>query len=248
MAVDTTEDLSQEAVEAVLPDREVRAFPALLSTEAEALAWARAGGPTGAVVVADYQASPRGRAGLPWHVQPGKGLGFSLLLHPRLPAEREGWLYTVGVSALADVAGSEAAITWPDVVHRARGGPRAAALGVHVELGPTGTLWAVLTVLIEDAQPPTRANLLADAVTAIQQRSTSVPDEVLRDYTPRCATLGRTVRARLIPMGPSGPEVTGEAVDALDDGALVLLTAKGNRVAVRPQHLGMLEEPERPAD
>jgi len=59
-------------------------------------------------------------------------------------------------------------------------------------------------------------------------------------------TLGRHVTALMIPVGPGGPEVTGEAVDVKDDGALVLLTARGSRVAVRPQHLGWLEKPADP--
>lgn len=241
MGLGVPADLSDDAVRAALPHREVRAFPALLSTEAEALAWARAGGPEGALVVADYQASPRGRAGLPWHVEPGEGLGFSLILRPQLPAEREGWLYTVALSGLADAIGDEAAIHWPDLVHRSATGGRAAAVGVHAELGPTGTLWAVVTVLFEDTRPP-RTGLLAEGVAAIEQRYASPPQAVLDDYRTRCATLGRRVRARLIPMGPSGPQVTGEAVDCVDDGALVIRSEKGNRVAVRPQHLGMLDD------
>lgn len=241
MGLGAPEDLSAEAVRAALPDREVRTFPALLSTEAEALAWARAGAPQGAVVVADYQASPRGRAGLPWQVEAGQGLGFSLVLRPRLPAEREGWLYTAAVCGLADVVGDEAAIHWPDLVHRRPQGPRAAAVGAHVELGPSGTLWAVVTVLFEEARPP-RASLLAELVDAIEQRCNSPARTVLEDYRPRCATVGRTVRARLLPMGPGGLEVTGEAVDCVDDGALLINTESGNRVAVRPQFLGILED------
>ena len=53
-------------------------------------------------------------------------------------------------------------------------------------------------------------------------------------------------------MGPSGPEVVGEAVDVLEDGALVIRTERGSRVAVPPQNLGLLEDPagspEVPAD
>lgn len=241
MGLDAPHDLSAEGVQEALPGREIRTFPALLSTEAEALAWARAGAPEGALVVADYQASPRGRAGLPWQVRSGEGLGFSLVLHPRLPAEREGWLYATGISGLADVFGDEAVIAWPDEVRRKADGVRLAALGVHAELGPEGTRWAVQTVLAEQARPP-RAGLLAELVAAMERRYASAPDAVLADYLPRCTTLGDAVRARLIPMGPSGPQVTGEAVDCLDDGALVIETAKGNRVAVRPQHLGALED------
>ncbi len=47
-------------------------------------------------------------------------------------------------------------------------------------------------------------------------------------------------------MGPGGPEINGEAVDVLADGSLVVLTARGNRVAVPPQNLGVLATPEGP--
>ncbi|HVM00165.1 MAG TPA: hypothetical protein VM324_12810 [Egibacteraceae bacterium] len=243
MGVDAPQDLSGEAVRAALPGRASRAFPALLSTEAEARSWARAGAPRGAVVVADYQAAPRGRAGMPWEVRAGEGLGFSLVVRQRLPAEREGWLYTAATCALADVAGKDAAIHWPDVVDRGVAGRRTAAVAVHAALDAAGVEWAVLTVLVEGARPP-RAGLLAETVAAIEHRCASASGAVLADYVPRCATLGRTVRARLVPLGPSGPQVTGEAVDCLPDGALVLRTAKGSRVAVRPQHLGVLEDAE----
>ena len=62
----------------------------MLSTESEAAAWARAGAPEGAFVVAGYQASPRGRAGISWQVDHHHDLAFSLILRPQLPALREG--------------------------------------------------------------------------------------------------------------------------------------------------------------
>ncbi|MDQ3931293.1 MAG: hypothetical protein M3252_00415, partial [Actinomycetota bacterium] len=139
--MDVGEDLSPDAVAEALPDRPVRSYPAILSTSADALAWARAGAPEGAVVVADYQASPRGRAGLPWQVRPGEGLGFSLVLRPQLPPEREGWLYTVAASGMADVLGPQTRIQWPDEV--VRDDERAGAVGVEVELAGQTTSWAV---------------------------------------------------------------------------------------------------------
>jgi BirA family biotin operon repressor/biotin-[acetyl-CoA-carboxylase] ligase len=75
------DDLAADVLAADLPGRPLRSYPALLSTEADALAWARAGAPDGAVVVAGYQASPRGRAGLPWQVQQGTGRPRGLALH-----------------------------------------------------------------------------------------------------------------------------------------------------------------------
>ena len=240
--MEVTTDLSADEVAASLGDREFRTYPAVLSTEVTAMAWARQGARSGAVVVADYQASPRGRGGLPWEVRPGHGLGFTLIVRPDLAPEREGWPYAVALLALHDVVGGEdTGLGWPDAV-LSRGGDVLARLGVYVELGPARTEWVSITVLVEGASPP-RAPLLASLVEAVERRLAQAPGQVLADYLARCTTLGRQRRARLIPMGPGGPEVTGEAVDVLSDGALVLLTARGNRVAIPPHNLGLLEAP-----
>ncbi len=242
-------DLTAVQVTAALGERAVRSYPALLSTEAAAMAWARTGAPHGAVVVADYQASPRGRGGLPWEVTPGHSLGFTLLLRPEdLPPEREGWPYVAASLALADaVGGPGAGLEWPDTVLAAGGAQTVASVGVYVELGPLRTDWMTVTVLLPLAEAP-RAPLLSRLVAGLEQRLSAPADTVLPDYRQRCTTLGRQVRARMIPMGPGGPELTGEAVDVLADGALVLLTARGSRVAIRPQNLGLLEAPQGPIE
>ena len=236
-------DLSAEVLAEVMPNRAIRSYPALLSTQSDALAWARSGAPEGALVVAEYQASPRGRAGLEWRVEHGVTLGFSLISRPRLPVDREGWLYTVATAGLSDVMGEDAKIAWPDEVHS--GDTRAAAVGIDVELGPTSCDWAVVNVVVPHAASP-RAHLLAELVDAIERRLNSASDAVLGDYLSRCETLGRRVTARLIPMGPDGVRVTGKAVGSLMDGALLIETDNGHRVAVRPQNLGLLEPAESP--
>jgi len=237
-----SDDLRAGPVAQVLGDRAVRAYPALLSTEASAMAWARDAAPDGAVIVADYQASPRGRGGLPWTVAPGRGLGFSVVLRPALAPQREGWPYVAASLALADVIGPRTRLRWPDAVVGADQDRPLAQLGVHVELGPARTEWITITVLVEDATPP-RAPLLARLVRAIEERLAQPGPTVLAVYRPHCATLGHHTRALLIPMGPGGLAVEGEAVDVLDDGALVLLTVRGSRVAVLPQNLGLLGPP-----
>jgi len=240
-----SDDLTAAALPAELGDRPVRAYPALLATEPVAMAWAREGAPAGAVVVADYQASPRGRGGWPWSVRAGEGLGFTLLARPDLPPAREGWPYVPVLLGLHDVLGSTGTgLVWPDTVVAADGSALA-RLGVYVELGPDTTRWATATVLVEQAPAP-RAPLLGRLLAAVEERLAAPAEQVLADYRTRCVTLGRQRRARLIPLGPGGPEVTGEAVDVLADGALVLLTGRGSRVAVPPQNLGLLEEPQPP--
>ncbi len=244
---DSPGDLSAQAVAGALGERPVRAYPALLSTEAVAMAWAREGAASGATVVADYQASPRGRGGLPWTVRQGHGLGFTVILRPELPPDREGWPYVPALLALHDVVGADVSgLAWPDTVCSATG-TVLARLGVYVELGPARTEWVTATVLVEDASPP-RAPLLSRLLAVLEERLATPAEQVLADYLPLCTTLGQQRRARLIPMGPGGPEVSGEAVDVLADGALVLLTPRGNRVAVPPHNLGLLEDPQGPVE
>lgn len=237
-AARTPTDLEPGILAQALPRRPIRSYPALLSTDADAQAWARTGIGAGAVVVADYQASPRGRGGFPWTVRPGAGLGFSVVLRPRLPSAREGWLYLPLGCALLDAVRPAAAVSWPDEVHDP--GRPLVRFGIHAELGQHGVDWAVATVLIDDVLPP-RAPLLARVVTAIEGRMLQEPATVLADYQQRCVTLGQNVRARMIPLGPDGPVVTGQAVSVLSDGSLVLRTERDHRVAVRPQNLGLLE-------
>jgi BirA family transcriptional regulator, biotin operon repressor / biotin---[acetyl-CoA-carboxylase] ligase len=232
-------DLTEQAVTDALPGRAVRFYPAILSTEADALAWARAGAPHGAVVVADYQASPRGRGGFPWDITPGEGLGFSIVLQPDLPPHREGWMYVVAATALADIAGEDAVTVWPDGVRV--GGEPWAALGVQTLPGPQSLEAAVVTLLVHDAPPP-RGPLLTAIVEAVEARLNAPPTEVVGSFVARCETIGRSVRARLVPLGPAGQQVSGVAEDVKEDGALVLRTRNERRVAVRPQSLGVLEE------
>jgi BirA family transcriptional regulator, biotin operon repressor / biotin---[acetyl-CoA-carboxylase] ligase len=234
-------DLSPEALADALPGRPLRTYPAMLSTEADAQAWARAGAPAGALVVADYQASPRGRGGLPWQVRQGEGLGFSVVLRPELAPEAEGWPYVATTNGLATLLSADT--TWPDEV-RVRG-RRVAAVGVHANAAATGIDWVVVTVLITEAKPP-RAPLLGAALEAIEAHLAMTPGEVLDAYRGRCTTLGRRVRARLVPMGPAGTVLEGIATDVRSNGGLVIATDEGRRAVVPPQGLGVLEVVEGP--
>lgn len=233
-----SEDLSIAALAEAMPERPVRSYPALLSTESDARAWARAGGPAGAVVVADYQASARGRGGLPWRCRPGQDLCFTLVLRPALAPDQEGWLYVAAALGVLDVLGEEAIAQWPDrVVHA--GTPRADVAG-HAGLEAGGVGWAVVNVLVRDTPPP-RGPLLADLAAAIERLQEPSPD-VLARYRERCETLGRNFVAHLIPTWPDGVQIAGTAVNVLPDGALVLEESPaGRRLAVRPQHLARIE-------
>ena len=237
-----TGDLLPEALAASMPDRPLRAYPALLSTDADACAWARAGAPAGAVVVADYQAAPRGRGGLPWTCRPARDLCFSLVLRPAISPDDEGWLFVAAALAALDVLGGDAVVHWPDRVER--DGAHVADVAAHAGLGADGVAWAVVNVLVRDAAAPRGALLarLADAVERVQQPGA----DALARYSERCVTLGRRVVAHLIPTWPDGVRISGTATGINRDGALAVQAA-GRRVAVRPQHLARIDvRPETP--
>lgn len=232
-----SDQLREDDLAAALGDRPFRFFPAALSAAADAQAWARQGAPPGAVVVPGYEAAPRGRAGQPWDVRP-EDVSFSQIVFPRLSPEREGWLYAATATALVESLGPDVEFHWPDRL--TRGDDAAAHVGIHAELGPAQVDWAVITVLIRDPGSR-RAAAVAASAEAIERSLSRDPDPVLELLRSRCATLGSRVRALMIPMGPGGPRVEGTAADLKDDGALVITTPAGGRIAVRPQHLGELQ-------
>ena len=234
MGMGTADDLTAEALQPLLGERALQSSSVVLSTASSAAQWAGAGAPHGAVVVADHQIAPRGRAGRPWKVAPGLGLGFALVIRPQLEAVREGYLYTVVMAALADVCGPGVRIEWPDEVHR--GGTMVAAAGVEIRLGARGVKWAVVNFLLPGATPP-RGELLHAVVAAVDARISAQSSAVVGDYDKICSTIGRQVRVRLLG-GTSRLE--GTALGTIDDGSIVLETEAGRRVPVRPQDISSI--------
>jgi BirA family biotin operon repressor/biotin-[acetyl-CoA-carboxylase] ligase len=88
------------------------------STNADALAQARAGTPDGLVVVADHQTAGRGRRDRSWEAAPGAALLVSVLLRPDLaPADAHLAGTAVGVAAAEAcwaVAGVDVGLKWPN--------------------------------------------------------------------------------------------------------------------------------------
>jgi len=233
--VNPGDDLAEESLAAILGDRRVQSQPMLLSTAITAAEWVRSGAPDGAVVVADYQISARGRAGRPWKMTPGHGLGFALVLRPELESDREGWLYAVILAALADTCGDGVTIEWPDEVQR--DGVTVALVGMDVRLGGLTIESAIANVLIVDAEPP-RGELLGSVLQAINARIANPRRTLIDDYASLCSTIGRTVRMRLL---GGTTRLAGKAVELADDGSLVVELREGRRVPVRPQDIASIE-------
>lgn len=100
--------------------RDVFAFRSIDSTNNFAKSLARKRAAQGVLVLADEQTHGRGRAGKAWRSPAGKGLWFSLLLHPRTHFEKLGLLSLGAGLAVAQAVEQlyhlQASVKWPNDV------------------------------------------------------------------------------------------------------------------------------------
>ena len=221
------------------------------STMAEAAAWAAAGAPHGAVVVAETQTAGRGRHGRVWHDVPGASLMLSLVLRPRLAPERLGLVGLAAGLAVAEAAetvGACARLKWPnDVLAPDAAGHLAKLAGVLAEAAwsgpaPAVILGAGLNVEQADFPPDLRATSLRIAsgrdVARLEplvpflgafavrlSQAESAPDLLLADVEARLVGLGETCTVGF--PGTDRPPLTGPALGLAPDGALRLATPAG---------------------
>ena len=213
------------------------------STSDRARALAQAGAPHGTLVTAGEQRAGRGRQGRTWSAPPGRALLMSIVLRDWPPL-----LPIAGAVAVADVAGAQAAIKWPNDV--LVGGRKLAGVLAEARVQEG---WAVLgiglnvAVRIEDLPPELRDTaaslglepaaiepLLERLLGALAARLAQAPGELLDGYRARDALVGRGVRwargegiARGVDdAGRLLVELAGGAREALDAGEVHLLPSR----------------------
>jgi BirA family biotin operon repressor/biotin-[acetyl-CoA-carboxylase] ligase len=197
------------------------------STNERARQLASAGAPHGTLVTADHQTAGRGRQGRTWVAPPGQALLCSLVV--RSP---DALLALRGGLAVADIAGPDARVKWPnDVLLDGR-----KVAGILVEGRPQEG-WAVLGIGVNvaldlDALPPelreTAGTLgrrpsdvepvLRELLEALDRWLDAPPDAVTAELALRDALLDRAVRW-------SGGTGTGAGIDP--SGRLLVRDAAG---------------------
>jgi BirA family transcriptional regulator, biotin operon repressor / biotin---[acetyl-CoA-carboxylase] ligase len=234
--------------------RDIRFFNRIDSTNRYllALAMGGAGDPPGGiategvVAVADEQTAGRGRHGRSWSATPGSALLVSVLLRPRVPAER---LHLVtlaaavaAAAAICTVAGFEVQIKWPnDLVvddHKLAGilaeadGAGAVVLGIGINLRADSfppDLSATATACdLHTIRPVERTELLVAWLRALDRELDHL-DDIVAAAAARSATLGRRVRVELAleQFGGVAIRLTAEGylVIGADDGTERVVTA-----------------------
>lgn len=212
---------------------EVRHLTEVDSTNRYALEEARAGAPTGLVVVADHQTAGRGRLGRTWEAPPGASLLVSVLLRPALDPDRRHLVVLAAAVAMAEAVGArsgvEATLKWPNdllagdrklagILAEASGDAVVVGIGVNVEWpGVPPELDGIATACnLEGGRPMTRDDLLEEFLPRYEHRLADLAD-ARRAYRERLGTLGRRVRVEQA----SGPAV-GVARDVDNAGRLLL--------------------------
>jgi BirA family biotin operon repressor/biotin-[acetyl-CoA-carboxylase] ligase len=205
------------------------------STNARARELAAAGASHGTLVTAHEQTAGRGRQGRTWAAPPGRALIASLVLRdpPRL-------LPLAAAAAVADVAGPDARVKWPNDVLVGTPATRKVA-GILAEGRPQEG-WAVLGIGLNVAVRPQdlpdelrdRAGslgrdpseleaVLGELLAALEHWTTAPDSDVLEAIRARDALLGRTVRW-------AGGEGVGAGID--DAGRLVVRRPDGSHDAL----------------
>jgi BirA family biotin operon repressor/biotin-[acetyl-CoA-carboxylase] ligase len=214
------------------------------STNDDAFTAARDGALQGALFVADSQTRGRGRRGHTWTSPPSSNLTFSLLLRPRIPAERVALLALVaGLAVRAAVAArvtADMAVKWPNdvVVGRRK------VCGILVESRMSGSsveavvIGVGLNVHMESLPP--EISEIATSLALLGARGESRVALLVAILAELSARLGRFVSLGLAPLvdelrahdallgesiAVSGVRGKGAGID--EDGSLLIRDAAG---------------------
>jgi len=199
------------------------------STQDILRAWAEAGAPEGALVLAEVQERGRGRRGRPWESRPGESLTFSLLLRPALPLSALSLLPLLAGLALFEAVGL-GGLKWPNDL-LAPDGRKLAGVLLEAKVEGEEVAYALLGVGVNVAWAPEGAASLQEfgpysrreVLLAFLRRLEALlplledPEALLARYRQASYTLGRRVRVET----PKGV-VEGVAQEVLPDGSLLV--------------------------
>ncbi|WP_370615925.1 biotin--[acetyl-CoA-carboxylase] ligase [Mumia sp. Pv 4-285] len=244
--------------------QDVRVTPETASTNADLAALARAGAPEGTLLTTDHQTAGRGRLDRTWEMPRYSAVAVSILVRPRVDAQRWTWLpLLTGTAVIAAVrqAGVEARLKWPnDVVVDDRKlagilvervdtptGPAAVVgCGINVSVTPEEIDVPNATSLTHEGSPTAeRTGLVSEYARAFEAvysawvKADGDADRGLRPaYERVCSTVGREVSVEF----PDGTHLEGTAVgidasgrlEVSSDGKVSVVSA-GDITHLRPR-------------
>lgn len=234
--------------------RSMRGFEEVGSTNEIAADWAADGAPEGAVVVAEYQATGRGRQGRTWSADKGHNLLFSVILRPELASDQLSLITVAAVVGVAEaveefVRPHGATIKWPnDVLLEGRktcgillesslsapSTETVVILGVGLNVNqdhfPDNLAETATSLRLTTGRIVPRPSLFAQLLQALERRYDEIQggkaDTVRAAYESRLASLDEPITLRLT---GTDETVTGTVEGVGPAGALRLRTENGRR-------------------
>jgi BirA family biotin operon repressor/biotin-[acetyl-CoA-carboxylase] ligase len=218
------------------------------STNADAVAAARAGEPHGSVFLADEQRAGRGRSDHGWFSKAGDGLYVSILLRPRIPIARLTFLPLIAglacVEAIRSAADLNADLRWPNDVLI---GPRKAVgilvesqgvgekgfavvgigINVHQREFPAELATMATSLDIETGRAVSRQRLLVSLLQSLVREALALEDErKAKEISQRVEKISTWMRGRAVEV--HGPQTCVGITAGLDaNGFLRVETAQG---------------------
>lgn len=221
--------------------RHLYVFEELDSTNACARTLAATGSPDGTTVLAEYQTAGRGRLGRSWMSEPGRNILVSVIIRPPAGTVVAMLPYIVGLAvaeAVGSTAGIRAAIKWPNDIlvdgkkvcgilleQEGTGTDAAIVAGIGINVGqtdfPPEIAGRATSLNAVAGAPVDRIVLLQTLLRTLEEKvalsSGKALGALLRDWSDRCMTLGRTITVE-----HGTQQVTGLAVGLSDDGGLLI--------------------------
>jgi len=235
-----------------LMGRPLYSYRRVRSTNRVAVELSQSGAPEGTLVLAEEQLAGRGRLGRTWYSPPHLGLWMSLVLRPRVPADRVFQVAICGALAVAETVLSrfplDVRVKWPNdvlvggaklagvLVETQWNGPdvRGVVLGVGVNVNhragdfPEFLRHRATSMRRELGRTVNRAELLGDLLGFFEGIYLQFQDSGLEPFLDRwrslSAVLGQPVRVRV-----GQQTFCGLAVDIDPQGALLVEEEDGCR-------------------
>lgn len=209
-------------------------------------ALAAAGAPDGTTVLADRQASGRGRHGRTWHSAAGQGVWVTIIDRPRDPEAVEVLSLRVGLAiaaAIEPLAPSPVRLKWPNDLHVAAG--KLAGILVEARWRDARLDWVAIGVGLNVRAPAAvTAGALRAGVSRIEALARIVP--AIRDA---CRAGGRLreeelagFRARDLAAGRRVAAPAVGVVRGIDPAGAILIATPAGEVACRSGSLLFAED------
>lgn len=258
MTAQPTSDLNAETLQAALPDRPLRFYPSVQSTNDLARNWQIDDPvvPDGALVVADEQTGGRGRAGRRWYTPPGQAIALSVILRPDIDPDALHQITMLGGLAVVETVSAyvpgdlqaDLSLKWPNDVLLAErklcgilteavwlGNMLQAVilgigLNVHINFESTPLATIATSLHAHTSQPLDRVTLVRQLVQRIEAWQPQLgTEQLVNAWRAWLGTLGQTVDFQTVQHGL----ISGQAVDVDASGALLIEDESGQRHRVR---------------